>query len=435
MAKKSKQRKVSQRDLQAINAVIRPNQEPRFVRDYRSRGMYKTLKVEGFRSFETLALTDLSRVNIFFGPNNSGKSSILESVYLHASGFNLTPFLSQVLLRRSNNQVNGPLDAGEKLISLFHSPLEIPYNLRISARMDIGAADVSILYRPSAELADLDPRVLGQGAASVPVAERPTFTNQWQIPAASGALFSEPSAQPSISAGSLRLRTVPLGRWTVKLNTDKRDFDLSFPFEFLTEEPFKLAIFSDILTHRLPDSDVRLFSYLKRYGELEEFTQELAKSFDNVKGIDMIPYPDGTNSPMSIITGDGRWIPSYAFGDGMRRWYYLLGQLMVWRNSVHCIEEIDATLHPAAHASFSRALVSYAERFGCQLFLTTHSIEFADTFLNALYSEDGSISADADDPVRIFTLRPTSDRGRPEVWPLTGREAYSKRINYDLDLR
>jgi len=43
----------------------------------KERGMYSSVTIENFRLFKHLELDDLGRVNLFFGPNNSGKTSIL----------------------------------------------------------------------------------------------------------------------------------------------------------------------------------------------------------------------------------------------------------------------------------------------------------------------------------------------------------------------
>ena len=127
-------------------------------------------------------------------------------------------------------------------------------------------------------------------------------------------------------------------------------------------------------------------------------------------------------------------LPLYAFGDGLRRWFHLIGQMIVYRDSVHCIEEIDATFHPGAYEQLSQRLVLYAKEFNNQVFLTSHSIEFTDSFLNALYGDNGLVEESEEDPVRIYTLkRPIG--GELEVWPLSGREAFEKRLKFGIDLR
>ena len=85
---------------------------------------------------------------------------------------------------------------------------------------------------------------------------------------------------------------------------------------------------------------------MKRYGILPEFTKEMQRVFPEVYEIDTIPYPDGTQGPVYVIVPDGQRIPIYTFGDGMRRWFRLLGHMLVNQNALHCIEEIDATFSP-----------------------------------------------------------------------------------------
>jgi len=44
--------------------------------------MYTSLSIKNFRAFQTLEVEGLKRVNLFTGRNNSGKTSVLEAVYL-----------------------------------------------------------------------------------------------------------------------------------------------------------------------------------------------------------------------------------------------------------------------------------------------------------------------------------------------------------------
>ena len=41
--------------------------------------MIRTLRLENYRSFERYELRDLARVNLLVGPNNCGKTSVLEA--------------------------------------------------------------------------------------------------------------------------------------------------------------------------------------------------------------------------------------------------------------------------------------------------------------------------------------------------------------------
>jgi len=171
---------------------------------------------------------------------------------------------------------------------------------------------------------------------------------------------------------------------------------------------------------------------LKRYDILDEFVIEMGKAFPGIRKIDTIPYPDGTEGPVYVWIED-RHLPLFVFGDGMRRWFHLVGHMLVYKNAVHFIDEVDAFFHPNARSHLSRLLIEYAEKYNNQLFLTSHSMEFADAFLEALYGENGVIVPGSEDPVRVFTIRPSDDG--LDIWKLTGKEAYKNRSLYDLELR
>jgi AAA15 family ATPase/GTPase len=404
------------------NSKISKKKEPQIPEKVTE--MYSSLTIEGFRLFEHLDLNDLGRVNLFFGPNNSGKTSILEAIYTHACGLNFRPFQGQVVLKRNDSKIGGYLDFGDELISLFHKPSNLPYSFKIIAKLVTNSKKYVLKtnFSPSAELSDLDPRSLGQYTGSFPSHHPTDSESQLQLLA------------KSIGLPAGRINSIYVGNWKIDLNGAQQDYDLYFPpSNIRTNPPFKLANMHDILAHRSPESDLRVFSYLKRYGILQEFTKEMQRVFSEVSEIDMIPYPDGEQGSVYIKIDNDKRIPLYNFGDGMRRWFYLLGHMLVNKNAAHCIEEIDSTFHPKAQQDLSKLLVQYAERYNNQLFLTSHSMEFLDLFLESLYGENGEFSEGAEDLVRIFTIKREGEQS--EIWSYTGREAYELREKFEMEFR
>ena len=65
---------------QNLQKQIADNDKGEQNSSYRKRGMYSSVIIENFRLFDRLELNDLGKVNLFFGPNNSGKTSILEAI-------------------------------------------------------------------------------------------------------------------------------------------------------------------------------------------------------------------------------------------------------------------------------------------------------------------------------------------------------------------
>ena len=393
---------------------------------YGKRGMYSSITIENFRLFDHLELDDLARVNLFFGPNNSGKTSILEAVFTHACGLNFVPFQGQIVAKRHGGKTIGQLELGELFMFVFRDRSSLPYKSVISAKLvgDPLAHTVTLTFHPSSELSDLDPRTFGQFSEIPPSGYLPQFTaDKIQI------IDDQIAVQPS------QIQATFLGKWETRFDGEEFEFDLNFPPSGVpVASHFKLGYMQDPLSHKDSNSEVRVFSYLRRYNMLDEFTEEMGLAFPGVRKIDKIDYPDGALGPVYVWMGD-QPLPLYLSGDGMRRWFHLLGHMLVFRNAIHCIDETDAFFHPYARQPLSRLLVRYAERFDNQLFLTSHSMEFADVFLAALYGEDGMFAASSEDPVRVFTIRPSEDQKSLDIWKLTGREAYKNRSYYELELR
>ena len=95
--------------------------------------MYTSINVEGFRLFDSLKLEGLSRVNLLFGPNNCGKTSLLEAIYTHAFGLNFGAFM--VVITARQDEVIGILDFGEKVQGLFRDTFSLPSTFSISAKV------------------------------------------------------------------------------------------------------------------------------------------------------------------------------------------------------------------------------------------------------------------------------------------------------------
>lgn len=384
--------------------------------------MYSALTINGFRRFDKIEFKELGKVNLIFGSNNSGKTTVLEAIFTHACGLNPVPFITQILLKRQHGTMTGALDLGEKLISLFHDQNTLPYTFSISANIEnhLEPYIVKHTFSPSQILASLNPRALGQPDEGY---SKHIFTP-----------YSESNLADKSKLNPQQAKPLFLGRLETSLNKTRSTYDLTFPLEATSSAPFKTGYIQDILAHREERAEIGIYSHLKRYGELDKFIEELKIIFPYISEIDMIPYPDGSAGQIYVKTTNSQRLPLYAFGDGLRRWYHLIGSMIVYSNSVHCIEEIDATFHPKAQKILSPILMHYAQKYNNQIFITSHSIEFADAFLSALYEEGTPISSE-EDLVRVFTLKLSKDHVHTDVWPMTGREAYENRQKYELELR
>ena len=384
-------------------------------------GFYSGITIQRFRQFKNLELNNLGKINLILGPNNVGKTSILEAIYIHSCYGNIRLILDNLILPKvsQSKNISGFLEVGDQILSLFNKKSKPPLRFEIALKDFNGSFHImQFSFYLSRKLMDLDPRKLTFLGSPF---EKDNFLGKW-----TSSLISAPAKENGFPPHNIS--NLFFDSENNKINVILQQKEL--------EDLIPQCIFSDILAHREPQATVAIFSHLKRYRLLEKFTQEMSMIFPIIKQIDTIPYPDGSFSPIYIINSKDELLPIYNFGDGMRRWFHLLGNLMIYPNSVHLIEEIDATFHPNAQEKFGHLLVEYAEKFNNQLFMTSHNLEFADKFLESLYGEEGSITEDLDDPVRVITIgQSRDDPEETTVWNLTGRQAYRGRKLYNVELR
>ncbi len=108
--------------------------------------MLQSMKIQNYRSFRCLEMDDLGAVNLVVGKNNSGKTSLLEAVYLLAGGGDALFAVNPTILRlpHSNIQQQAIQALEPYFEQLFHDhnmekPIEIETYLvgRENARLKI----------------------------------------------------------------------------------------------------------------------------------------------------------------------------------------------------------------------------------------------------------------------------------------------------------
>lgn len=413
---------------------IKSKQESGIRKQITEKGHYDNIRIKGFRLFDDTTFDNLARINIFFGPNNSGKTSVLEAVFTHACGMNFTNAITNLIARRTSN-VSSYFDIGKRTISIFRKIDNSSCTYNIEATLGGKTRKLTATFNPSSELSILDPKNISKLGLDF------KFDNQ------------QPMRGENSSSGSILFNNLPInlnlpkkliGSWINTFEGKRKEVSIySMPTQPLLFSPniiqthFIQGVFGDITSHRENTQEIAIYSHLKSYGLIKDFVDQMKKSFPIIVDLDAIPYPDGSATDIVAITDDGKRLSMSNFGDGMRRWLNIFGGFVVHQNAVHCIEEVDATFHHEALEKLSHNLIDYSKKYNNQLFLTSHSMEFADIFLKSIYENREKYFDNGVDPVRIYTLNPVKDgeERKIEVWSMTGAEAYEKRQKFSLELR
>ena len=298
--------------------------------------MINELTISNFKKFDRLQLHNLSRINLFVGSNNVGKTSLLEAIFAFACGENTLPFLSVSVFRRlqvAENNWQSSYPFAEAVWNTFHNKKDINnLALTFNGNIDGVTHELTHQFLCGSIFSDFLPNETGS-FGDLPISQ--IIENRKE------------------NSNNLQQRQL-LGVWETKLDDKtKHAFSVEYPFynELISSNnPLILAKLHDILLHRNEIENRRVFSFVSRAGLIPELIKAMNHCFsgEQILDINSIPYPDGSAAPISIRFANGCSYPLYALGDGMRRWFHLIGSMLVYKNAVHCIEEIEATIHHQA---------------------------------------------------------------------------------------
>ena len=370
--------------------------------------MISSFKVEGYRKFSSFRLDKLSQINFFIGKNNVGKTTLLESVFGWACGYNLSSFMGTCVQRNQFLQNYTAYHIAENIVSAVNDRRSIPFSFKFTA-MDDGK---EISYTHKVSLGDVFKDFIRDVATDV----QPVNT----------VMPSPMNPQMQI------INNITVAQWEVaKTDTDKRNFLLGWPNTFIENvSPQQLANYEDISSHRNMAENRKLYVHLKRHNLIDKFVQEMQEVFPEITDFDILPYQDNSMAPVSAQVTNGDYFPLDTFGDGLRRMFQIVGALIFYHDGIMCIDEIDSTIHPEAQRKLCNSLIKYARKYNVQLFVTTHNLEFIDNFLSS-WHEDKSLNTI--DDIRIVSMKSLDDAVKART--MTGSEAMSAREDFNMELR
>lgn len=378
--------------------------------------MLTAIKMQGFRKYDELSINDLGRVNFILGNNNVGKTTILEGIYTWACGQYISPLINIPLGRCRYSGIQHAYWMMEEIMAVVNRREEIPFRMSFCGIFNGEEVRFNHTIFPSDLLTEYDASYKKTEYSIISRSNDHNAKNSQMI-------FSSPIVQ-------LAQQSTVVARWEVERNGETISETISAPLGIVsTVKPFQLAKYIDVLSHIAVNETVQMYSSLKREKLLDDVTAEIRKVFPEIAGFDMLPYPDGSQAPISIKKNDGSLLPMYAYGDGVQRWFYILGAIAIYKNAIICIDEIDTGFHPDAQSEFSKHLLKYARENNVQLFVTTHNIEFVDHYLDSVAELGGDYLSDT----RIITIRDIDQKTKART--ISAKEAEHLRTEYRMELR
>ena len=318
--------------------------------------MIEALHVKNFRSFKSLDLSSLRRINIIVGDNASGKTALLEAIKLGLDAAPGTmPWLNSM---RSINFIVAPnLTAEqfkEQFIDFFHDfNSEEPISVQIedSAKR---TASVRVFFDPQ-KATTAQPAIGFQTAPSLGVPttiiplifERSDFQGQKSALLATinqqGQFFMEPGRPMGIVSGffSNAYFGVPHenATWLSKLSVEKRSGEV-------------------------------IESLQRHFRFIRGVTSETTVQGQGTVYVDLPHLP--RKIPLSLVSG------------GISRLFTLMLAIVTFRGGVVLIDEVENGIFHSQYSLVWKTLIDLAEHHNTQLFISTHGHESLNDALPAV---------------------------------------------------
>ena len=336
--------------------------------------MISSLEVTNFRGIKSLEIDDFRPLNLFYGENNCGKTSILEALFL-------TLGMSNPKILFALNQLRNLIFSEADDFRFFFYKLD--YNNRISAKLNTaGGLTRSVSISPLDTTLHIQKNIQEVRQGGVNKFDLGLSTQQDLV---SGLKF----------AFSLRKN----GRKTQK------DYSLEITFENgeLKVKPSKnykeelIAVFLSTGTAHvgLPD---RLDKVLQR-----KLKTRLLKPLQKLEPL-LQDITLGSNGMIYVDLGESfdRLLPLNILGDGAVRLLSILTAIVYNKNSVILIDEIENGFHYSSLEELWKSILLTAKENAVQVFATSHSSEALAHLTNVLSQPD---FRDFKDDVHSYTIR------------------------------
>lgn len=320
--------------------------------------MFTKIEIERFRGIRHASIEGFKQINLFFGKNNCGKSSLLESLFL-ASGLSnpLLPIRVNVMRGYSKARLN------DLKLDFYNLDTSRPIHIRMENEEK---RDLSI------------------------------------------SLFEQSQNNVSINADDNNiLSNVQEGKYGLKFDFKVNDRHYESQIRFDSANSTEAT---SIVSDRYAES-LRC-TYLSPKYDFNASIQGLKNILQNkdehfiVEGLKIIE-PRVTDfifadNEMLVDIGLAKRIPVNMMGDGARKIVSLLTAVYDCKDGALLVDEISNGFHYSVMGSLWKVLINAAVRNNTQLFVTTHDNDSIKGLRNAALNE-------FDDIVAAFKLLKTSD--------------------------
>ena len=312
--------------------------------------MLNKLQILRYRNLNALNIEKMNRINIIAGQNNTGKTSVLEAIFLLSGGAN--PQLAMNI--NAFRGISAAAGAIDLLRDIFWKPLF--YGLDMKQEIEISAQHKN-LGQLKLSISLVSEEVLELPLDFTPSPQTSTVVDDYTL-----QLQYETEAGKTVTG---RMRAGGPG-----IQVDSPNFNIPFP-----------AIFLSSRVGNLQEDAARLGRLRKR--KQGKLVTEAVKTVEPR----LISVEDNSASGSPMIWADvglTELIPLATMGEGMTRIARIVLAICDMPHGLVLIDEVENGFHHTILPKVWKIIERAAEKFDVQVVATTHSFECVEAAHNVL---------------------------------------------------
>lgn len=304
-----------------------------------NRNFYmRSLKIKNLRGFRDLNIPKLRQVNFIGGLNSSGKSSLLECIFVFFDRKNVGSFSRLIQFR------NLPFDFFQQIHELFYQ-----FNDRIEASIEAES-------------------IHGKEKLSFKYTERLPLLQNLNVPA---EIIPQQTLQISGQKGLIISGQVDSLKDEMYATGQGNQIN-GHVVSSNTPRPPRCFIFT-ALTRNNHAENIKFFSSAIQNGHKDKLLECLRLLRSEIKNIELLQI---AGQPVIYVDiGLQRLLPLADLGDGIYFALIIASCLVSNEDSILLLDEFDACIHYSKLESIWNLISKLASQFHVQIFATSHSIE------------------------------------------------------------
>ncbi len=305
----------------------------------KNMAQFECIKITNYKVFKDFRIDKLNRINIFAGFNNSGKTSLLEAIYLLTQQNDVASFLELIRLKN-------------KLVALSPNWLNQVFDEDIVVSGVFNGTNTSI-HLKKFEATDID--------------KKDDYITSYNLKAV-------------IDNRDLDNTIHTFGYETLKRDNNQ--------VEHLCNAIFKSPYFynlNEILQTYTKSVEYKTVEGSSAIKQVIEFIKNIDSSINDIRLSD-------SNDIKRFIVDSAKFseknLDITNYGEGLQRIFEIALGFAYAKNGVLCIDEFETAIHHSLLIKFTKFVQELADLFNVQVFLTTHSKECIDAFVENDYRND-----------------------------------------------